>query len=96
MDYRLGQEEYLAGEYSIADIASWPWVRTNASISVSIGERKNLARWYKAIEERAAVQRGGAIPKDSMQNTPEFQRPKLTPEQWSAMFGDRMFNAAKS
>lgn len=96
MEYRLGQEQFLAGDYSIADIASWPWVRTNALIGVEIGERKNLARWYKTIEERPAVQRGGAIPSSSIQNTPEFQRPKLTAEQWSAMFGDRMFQAAKS
>lgn len=96
MDYRLGQEEYLAGDYSIADIASWPWVRTNALIAIDIGERKNLMRWYKAIEQRPAVLRGGKIPESSMQNTPEFQRPKLTPEQWSAMFGERLFRAAKS
>ena len=96
LEYRLAQEEYLAGNYSIADIASWPWVRTNALIGIDIGERKNLARWYKEIEERPAVLRGAAIPKESMQNGPEFLRPKMTPEQWSAMFGEKMYQAAKS
>jgi GST-like protein len=95
MEYRLGQEAYLAGDYSIADIACWPWVRTNALIDIVIGERKNLARWYKDIERRPAVERGGKIPGNSMQTTPEFRRPKLTEEQWSALFGERMFAASK-
>ncbi len=62
LDRRLGEAEYLAGEYSIADIANFCWARTHAWPEVSIEGLDHLARWLRAIEERPAVQRGLAVP----------------------------------
>lgn len=95
LDYRLGQEAYLAGEYSIADIACWPWVRANRLISVEIGDRRNLRRWFDEIATRPAVVRGARLPEDSMQAGPANQRVELDAEQWSGLFGDKVLRAAK-
>jgi glutathione S-transferase len=62
METRLAQAEYLAGEYSIADIACWPWVMQHEWSGVDIAELPNLRRWLAAIGERPAVRRGAAVP----------------------------------
>ncbi len=58
IEKRLGEAEYLAGEYSIADIATFPWVRSHERQGVDIGELPNFVRWFEAIKARPAVQRG--------------------------------------
>jgi GST-like protein len=63
LDRRLGEVEYLAGEYSIADIASWPWVSIHGWAGVETEGLANLERWIAAIGERPAVQRGRAVPR---------------------------------
>jgi GST-like protein len=62
LDTRLGQSEYLADEYSIADIASWAWVRGHKWSGVEIDGLENLQRWLSSIGERPAVQRGCDVP----------------------------------
>lgn len=62
LDKRLGQTEYLADEYSIADIATFPWIRVHKSLGIELRDYPHVARWYHAIDERPAVQRGLAIP----------------------------------
>ncbi|MFZ5723151.1 MAG: glutathione S-transferase family protein [Pseudomonadota bacterium] len=62
LERRLGESEYLAGDYSIADIACWPWVRIHNWSGVSLDGLPNLQRWRQAIRERPAVQRGIAVP----------------------------------
>lgn len=62
LDARLAQVEYLAGEYSIADIATFPWVRLHEWAGVSIDGLNNLQRWLDVIALRPAVQRGLSIP----------------------------------
>ncbi len=64
MDRRLGEAEYLAGDYSIADMAAWPWVRIHDWAGVSVDGLDNLQRWRDAIRARDAVQRGIAVPGD--------------------------------
>jgi GST-like protein len=63
MDRRLGEAEYLAGDYSIADIATWPWVSIHEWAGVSVGGLDHLQRWLEAVGARPAVQRGRAVPK---------------------------------
>ena len=63
LDKRLADAEYIAGEYSIADIATWPWISRFEWQQVNLDEYPNVARWYKAIAERPAVQRGYHVPK---------------------------------
>lgn len=58
LDGHLQQHEYLAGDYSIADIANWAWVRTHRWSGVEIDDQPHLKRWRDAIRQRAAVQRG--------------------------------------
>ncbi|HEY2664622.1 MAG TPA: glutathione S-transferase N-terminal domain-containing protein [Candidatus Binataceae bacterium] len=64
LNARLGEAEYLAGdEYSIADIATFPWVRLVDFFGVDLGEMLDLRRWIDAIAARPAVVAGLAIPK---------------------------------
>ena len=59
LDERLGQSKFLAGEkYTIADIATWPWIARYEWHDVGLTNFKNLTRWYLAIAERDAVVRG--------------------------------------
>jgi len=62
LDHRLQDHEYLAGDYSIADIANWAWVRTHKWSGVSVDELPHLQRWIEAIRARPAVQRGILLP----------------------------------
>jgi glutathione S-transferase len=62
MDRRLEQEEFLAVEYSIADIACWPWVMQHDWAGLDISHLPNLQRWLAAIGKRPAVIRGAAVP----------------------------------
>ena len=63
LDRQLGQREYLAGEYSIADIATYPWVWRHDGHHVKLEDYPNVKRWYEQIGQRPAVQRGMEIPK---------------------------------
>ena len=58
MDRRLAAHEYLAGDYSIADIACFPWLRRPERQGQSHDDYPNLKRWFDAIAARPAVQRG--------------------------------------
>ncbi len=62
LDTRLDDNEYLAGDYSIADIANWSWVRGYKWSGVSIDGLDNLARWLDLIGQRDAVKRGRDVP----------------------------------
>lgn len=61
---RLGEVEWLAAEFSIADLANWCWVRTHPWSGVSIEGLDHLARWLAALEARPACQRGVRVPTD--------------------------------
>ncbi|MEM7191329.1 MAG: glutathione S-transferase N-terminal domain-containing protein [Pseudomonadota bacterium] len=58
LDKRLSEVEYVAGEYSIADIAIWPWIARYQIQPVTIDDYPNVKRWYVSIAERPGVQRG--------------------------------------
>jgi GST-like protein len=62
LDRRLGEAPYLAGDYGIADIATWPWVTLHGWAGVELDGLDHLQRWVKQVGERPAVQRGRAIP----------------------------------
>ena len=62
LDRRLADCEFLAGEYSIADIATWPWISRWPWHRVDWADFPNLLRWYAAIAERDAVRRGWNVP----------------------------------
>ena len=58
MNKRLGEVEYLAGDYSIADIATWPWVGRAEWYDTDWNDFPNTKRWFDTIGARPAVQRG--------------------------------------
>ena len=62
LDTRLKEHEFLAGDYSIADIANWSWVRGYKWSGVTLDGLPNLARWLNTMAERPAVKRGVDVP----------------------------------
>ena len=62
LDKRLGEDEYIAGEYSIADIATWPWISRFEWQTINLNDYPNVKRWYTSIAARPAVQRGYDVP----------------------------------
>ncbi|TRZ98897.1 MAG: glutathione S-transferase [Rhodocyclaceae bacterium] len=66
MDSHLKDHEYLAGDYSIADIANWAWVRTHRWSGVPVDEFPALQRWLALIRARPAVQEGIMRPPSSI------------------------------
>lgn len=73
LESRLQKSEYLAGEYSIADIASYPWVKIHNWAGVTLDGLPAVQRWLEAIGSRPAVQRGLAIPHKEEHSTQEFR-----------------------
>nr|WP_216623097.1 glutathione S-transferase N-terminal domain-containing protein [Corallococcus exercitus] len=74
LESRLKDHEYLAGDYSIADIANWAWVRIHDWAGVSVDGLPGVQRWLAAIEQRPAVQRGLKVP------APREENPKSAEE----------------
>jgi GSH-dependent disulfide-bond oxidoreductase len=64
MDGQLGKHEYLADEYSIADIAAWPWVVRHDWQGQDLNDFPNVKRWFEAVGARPAVKRGADVGKD--------------------------------
>lgn len=63
LDRRLAASEYVAGDYTIADMAIWPWVSRFEWQGVDLNEYEHVRRWYVAIAAREAVVRGYHVPK---------------------------------
>lgn len=62
LDRRLASVDYLAGFYSVADIATYPWIRSHAWSGLSVDGLDNLQAWLQRVGERPAVQRGMDVP----------------------------------
>lgn len=75
VDRRLAESAYLAlDQYTIADIAAFPWLRTHDELELDIGQYRHVVRWLERIAERPAVQRGLAAvrpPKTAAQDPAE-------------------------
>jgi len=84
MDKRLGQVPYFAGEYSIADIAIFPWTRSYKNQGVDIDEYPNVKRWFDAVNARPAVQRGVQVLADRRRATTSDKEREI-------LFGDRQY-----
>jgi len=63
LDQQLSGQEFITGEYSIADMACWPWISRYEWQGIDITNYKHLTRWYTAIATREAVQKGYQVPK---------------------------------
>jgi GST-like protein len=84
MDKRLSEAPYLAGDYSIADIATFPWSRAIKREPEELDKRPSLKRWLEVIGERPAVKRGLAVMADLPQQP-------LDEEARSILYGKRQF-----
>ena len=62
LDKRLANRKYLSGTYSIADMATWPWISRYEWQGIDWADYPSLKRWYLAIADRPAVQRGYDVP----------------------------------
>ena len=62
LNSRLESREFICGDYSIADIATWPWIRRHDYQEIDLADFPNVKRWFAAIEARPAVQRGVKVP----------------------------------
>lgn len=86
LDKRLGQSEYVAcDEYSIADMSIFPWMRGADVRGVMIDEYPNVKRWFEAIDQRPAVQRGLQVLASEQSSAPHDQKA------WDIMFGKTQF-----
>jgi GST-like protein len=85
MDRHLQQHEFLADDYSIADIACFPWVRIHKLANLTIETLPNLRRWYGAIRSRPAVTRGLNLLREHLTGVPG------TAEAHDVMFGKAQF-----
>jgi GST-like protein len=88
LDKRLSDSAYLAGaDYSIADIATFPWIRNAERRNVDLGQYPNVLRWHDAIAARPAVQRGVAVLAENQ------RRGQMTDAEREVMFGKTQFAA---
>ena len=89
LDKRLGEAEFLAGAYSIADMAVYPWLRPHKWQGQDISAWPNLQRWYNAVRARPAVQRGLAVMSERLGTS--LKEPSS--EAWNVLFGEKQFEA---
>ncbi len=93
MDVRLRNCDFLAGDYSIADIASFPWVLPYRRLGNDLDKFSNLRSWFDALKERPAVRRGTELGKDWPRSERQGGKAK------ELLFGQNsatVFDAAKS
>ena len=73
MDRRLRDVEYLAGDYSIADIACWPWIKSHERQGQDLDDFEYVKRWFEAIRERPAVPRALALGHEQMVDRESYE-----------------------
>jgi GST-like protein len=93
IDKRLAEAPYLAGEYSIADIATYPWLVPHSMQGQNLDDYPNLKRWYEEQRARPAVQRGFAVMAEEiakMRAAAQNQAPQ-DKESWNNLFGNKQY-----
>ncbi len=94
IDRRLEEGEYLAGDYSIADMATYPWLVPHKMQGQELDAYPNLKRWYEAIRSRPATQRGFAVMADTVEKMRAAALERQKPhdqESWNNLFGNKQF-----
>ena len=79
MDRRLSEVKYFAGEYSIADMAIFPWTRSYENQGIDLADYPNVRRWFDAVNARPAVKRGVQVLAD--------RRKPIDPKERETLFG---------
>jgi GST-like protein len=83
MDRRLAEASYLGGDYSIADMATYPWIRPHKWQGQSLDDYPNLQRWYSAVRARPAVARAVEVMRDRLEHNREVPKG----DAWETLFG---------
>ena len=84
LDKRLSQAPYVAGEYSIADMAIFPWSRSYANQGVDLADYPNVQRWFDAINARPAVQ-------EALQVLADRRKPQMNDKDKETLFGKAQY-----
>ena len=84
LDKRLGEVDYVAGDYSIADMAIFPWTLSYEKQGQDLNHFPNVKRWFEAIQCRPAVQAGLALLKDQRRSTMDAKAKEM-------MFGSKQY-----
>lgn len=95
LDRRLADRPFVAGDYSIADMAIWPWVRGYAVFGQNLDDFAHLKRWFEAVGERPAVKAGVALGADLRKPPPE-PGSKEAEAQRQALFGQTAQSTASA
>jgi len=91
MNKRLSNHDYLAGDYSIADMATYPWVRSYQGYEDGLfDEFSHVKRWYEAIDARPAVQKANTV-----LNEHKIDAKNLDKDAFSMLFGDKQYASRK-
>ncbi len=84
IDKRLSQAEYMAGEYSIADMAIFPWTRSYATQGIDLADYPHVKRWFDAISARPAVQK-------ALQVLADRRKPQMSDKDKETLFGKAQY-----
>lgn len=95
LEYRLRQVDYLAEEYSIADMVCFPWIQVIGLVGLDLGDRPAIRAWNDRIGERPAVARALASKKTAKPALYMQKRAVLNSDEWSNLFGERLHDAAR-
>ena len=90
MERRLVGRDYLAGDYSIADIACFPWVRIHKMANQSLDDLPLVSRWYAAVRARPAVQRGLKVLLDQWVDVTKSEQARTN------LFGDPQYRSTRN
>ena len=97
IDKRLGEAKYLAGDYSIADIATYPWLVPHTMQGQALEDFPNLKKWYDELRARPATQRGFAVMSEVVERmraaaaANAANQPPQDPKTWDILFGNKQF-----
>jgi GST-like protein len=70
LDDRLAGREFIAGDYSIADMACWPWIKPYKGQGQNLDDFDNLKRWFLMLNQRSGVREGWRVGRDWLQGGP--------------------------
>jgi len=88
IDKRLGESPFIAGDYSIADIAIYPWLVPHNMQGQNLDDFPNLRKWFDGIRARPAVQRGFAVMAEQLK---AYRPPTADQKSWDTLFGKKQF-----